>query len=58
MHLLYFRIYPFSFSNINLKIEEDRELEDLLIKLLNNDSYKRISWEEYFDHPFFKQYEY
>ena len=58
IYLLYFGEYPFLFSDINLKIEKDRELEDLLIKLLNNDSYKRISWEEYFDHPFFKQYEY
>ena len=38
------------------KIEEDRQLEDLLKKLLKEDPDERINWEEYFDHPFFKQY--
>ena len=58
IYLLYFGNFPFLFSEINLKIEEDKQFEDLLIKLLNNNPYKRISWEEYFNHPFFKQYEY
>ena len=41
-----------------IKIEEDKELEDLLIKLLKENPDERITWIDYFNHPFFKQYEY
>ena len=34
--------------------EEDSLLKDLLSKMLVEDPEKRISWEEYFNHPFFK----
>ena len=70
IYYLYFGKYPFfaespidllniiTKGNLNLKIEEDKKLEDLLIKLLNENPDKRISWKEYFEHSFFKQYEY
>ena len=45
-------------SNLNFEIEEDKILEGLIKKLLKENPDERITWEEYFDHPFFKQYEY
>ena len=45
-------------SNLNFEIEEDEILEGLIKKLLKENPDERITWEEYFDHPFFKQYEY
>ena len=41
-----------------IQIEEDKQLEDLLKQLLKENPHKRITWEKYFEHPFFKQYEY
>ena len=38
--------------------DEDKQFEDLLIKLLKENPDERITWKEYFNHPFFKQYEY
>ena len=65
MYYLYFNSYPFYKNstinlkdNMNFQIEEDKKLEDLLKKLLKEDPEERISWKEYFEHPFFKQYEY
>ena len=64
---LYFREYPFDGetkdkilsqikNNINfLKKSKDVELEKLIKKLLVEDPNKRISWKEYFNHPFFKR---
>ena len=43
-----------SFESI-ISIVEDYNLEDLLRKLLVPDPIKRISWEEFFEHNFFKQ---
>ena len=52
-------------KNINIKNKskdkffencEDKNLNDLIRKLLEEDPNKRINWEEYFNHPFFKQY--
>ena len=37
-----------------LNVIKDEKLKDLLSKLLVIDPNKRISWEEYFEHPFFK----
>ena len=37
-----------------LDIISDGKLKDLLSKLLVRNPDKRISWEEYFDHEFFK----
>ena len=34
---------------------KDKNLKDLLSKLLISDPEKRISWEYYFEHPFFKE---
>ena len=39
-------------------IEEDLIFDDLVRKLLKINPEERITWEEYFAHPFFKQYEY
>ena len=71
IYVLYFGKLPFSsysvneFNNllkapktINVIIEEDRKLEDLLNKILKENEFERISWEQYFNHPFFKQYIY
>ena len=44
--------------NNNFEIEEDRKLEDLIKKLIKENPDERITWEDYFNHPFFKQYEY
>ena len=46
----------FGYIRNDFQIKEDRQLEDLLKKLLKEDPDERINWEEYFDHPFFKQY--
>ena len=43
-------------NNINFQIEEDRQLENLLRRLLKVAPNERINWNEYFAHPFFKQY--
>ncbi len=51
-----FRIYIFT-NEIKI-IEEDLQLDDLIRKLLEVNPDKRITWNEYFEHPFFKQYEY
>ena len=37
----------------NLKKTEDSHLNDLIKRLLIEDPKKRITWEEYFNHPFF-----
>ena len=67
IYYLYFGKLPFNrrnignnTNNIDIKIEidEDKQLEDLLIKLLKANPDERITWEKYFDHPFFKQYGY
>ena len=39
-------------SGINLKISDDADLNDLLEKTLEKDVNKRISWEDFFKHPF------
>ena len=41
-------------GNKNLKKTEDEDLDDLIKKLLEKDPIKRINWDEYFNHPFFK----
>ena len=70
IYYLYFGKYPFFAESqeellkkiknekLNLKIEEDKELEDLLQKLLKENPDERINWKDYFEHAFFKQYEY
>ena len=62
---LYFGKLPYNYDdfierklNHNFEIEEDRKLEDLIKKLIKENPDERITWENYFNHPFFKQYEY
>ena len=63
---LYFGEFPFmGYSLENLydnivkqkkpskKIKEDQKLQDLLDKIFEIDAQKRISWNQYFQHPFF-----
>ena len=38
----------------NLEKSGDSNFDDLIIKLLNKDKERRITYEEYFNHPFFK----
>ena len=65
---LYARKYPYKGvceSDILKKIEKDgqsvldeikdEQIKDLLSKLLVRDPKKRISWEEYYKHPFFQE---
>ena len=42
-----------TFENKRIKIE-NKELEDLIKKLLEKKPSKRLDWEQYFNHPFFK----
>ena len=66
MYELYFNSFPFSLpfsnnkseimKNYNIKKKkdcEDKVLDDLLNKLLIYDANDRISWDNYFNHPFF-----
>ena len=44
-------------KNFGKKVIEktgDKKLDDLIYKLLEEDPNKRITWEQYFNHPFFK----
>jgi serine/threonine protein kinase len=43
-----------NFNNNNIKKTGNKELDDLIKRLLEKDYHKRIDWEEYFNHPFFK----
>ena len=67
IYVLYFKKYPYESNNKNellndiknngqnlLEKTNDSELNDLMSKLLIEDPSKRITWEEYFNHPFFK----
>ena len=66
MYQLHFGSFPFNFPHNKKEIKkyysvkkkldcEDKDLDDLINKLLTFDAEKRISWDEYFDHPFFKR---
>ena len=60
MYKLYFSSFPFKNYN-KAKTQkkrldcEDKVLDDLLNKLLVYEPEKRISWEDYFNHPFLNQ---
>ena len=69
IYLLLFKKYPYNGRSETIILEdikkkgqkelfksEDNELDDLIRKLLVKDPEKRISWEEYFEHPFFKKF--
>ena len=67
--IIYFMLnkeYPYNgknelllFKDINsgkkLKLSNDDKLNDLINKMLKININERISWDEYFNHPFFKQ---
>jgi len=70
IYTLYTMVFPFngktkaevlskitedSINNLNLKKCEDIDLNDLFKKLLVIEPNSRISWKEYFIHPFFKK---
>ena len=40
-----------------LKKTYNKQLDELILGLLIKDPRERLSWEEYFDHPFFKKSE-
>ena len=44
-----------SFGKICIKKTNNKDLDDLIDKLLESDPKKRISWKDYFEHPFFKK---
>ena len=65
VYKLYFNEFPFKMPKNNKEVKEfynakkkedceDKILDDLLNKLLAFEPEKRISWDEYFEHPFFK----
>ena len=67
IYKLYFNEYPFDFNEKTtfeiankifkekqLKVPKENDLANLLNKLLVIDPYKRISYEDYFSHSFFK----
>ena len=53
-----FNTLLFDAKNVNVSIQEDKQLENLINRLLRKNEYERISWKEYFNHPFFQQYQY
>ena len=68
LYQLHFNSFPYMGANekvilqkiknkVPYKQPEDKELADLINKLLVEDPKKRLSWEEYFKHPFFKEEE-
>ena len=65
IYYMYFNEYPYNGKNEHmlfkditsgkkLKSIDDKELNDLMNHLLKINTNKRISWEEYFNHSFFK----
>ena len=70
MYVLYFKNYPYKgaaeeaildkikrFGQNSLKKTENSEFDNLIKQLLIEDPLKRITWKEYFMHPFFNFYE-
>ena len=66
IYYMYFKEYPYNGKNevlllkdINsdkkLKTIQNEDLNELMIKLLKNNPNQRLSWEEYFNHKFFKE---
>ncbi len=67
IYYLLFKEYPYKGSNEikllkdiksgkKLKLSEDNDLNDLINKMICIDLNKRISWDDYFNHSFFKKY--
>ena len=66
IYFMLFKEYPYNgkneillmkdiMSKKELKLSEDNNLNDLMNKMLKIDINERISWEDYFNHPFFKE---
>lgn len=66
IYYMYFKEYPFNGKNKNsllkdinsgkeLKSIGDKKLNDLMTKLLKINTNDRISWNDYFEHKFFKE---
>ena len=67
IYALYFKAYPYNgrmqkqlLNDIkkigkNFKKTSNENINDLINRLLNVDSKERITWEQYFNHPFFKK---
>ena len=65
IYTLYFKEYPYKGENDKEMLKEfeqktlqktlDSDLNDLIMKLLIQDPNKRITWEQYFNHSFFKK---
>ncbi len=66
IYFMYFGEYPYNGineyqiiqnieSNKKLKEINDKELNDLVNKMLIKNEKERISWDDYFNHPFFKE---
>ena len=68
IYFLYFKVFPYKgiteLALMNcikklgkkcIKKTNNKDLDDLIDKLLEQDPKKRISWEDYFKHPFFKK---
>ena len=45
-----------NFNNNKIKKTGNEELDDLIKRLLEKDYEKRLSWDEYFNHPFFQPF--
>ena len=68
-YVLFFKKYPYDGSNIKkilenmqlgeekLEEKDDEYLDDLISKLLKEDPNKRMKWNEYFNHSFFKRHQ-
>ena len=64
IYTLFFKEFPFDGDTDNILIEQinsnnikktgNNDLDDLIRRLLVKDPMKRISWKQYFNHPFFK----
>ena len=66
IYYMLFRNYPYNGngeyqiikdieSNKKLTLTNDNDLNNLILRMLTPNIDKRISWEEYFNHPFFKK---
>jgi len=64
IYFIYFNKYPFNkdnqkkikqINNNDLYKNKDSEFKDLINRLLDEDPKKRLSWNEYFKHPFFSK---
>jgi len=61
LYILYFgetpsKKYGGKYAKFSLQKITDKELDVLITNLLEKDPSKRLSWEEYFNHPFFKSF--